>query len=146
MLLTLFHRSLKLSSFLLILFSLFCSMEVISTTLSSSLLIHSSASVILVLIPFSVFFISVILLFNSILFSFIFSNSLFKTSYNFLFCASILFLSSLIIFIIITLKLFSSRLPVSTSLFSGFLSCSFFQNIFLCCLILFKFLFVCICV
>ena len=42
---------------LLILFSLVCSTAVISTNLSSSSLIHSSASFILLLIPSSVFYI-----------------------------------------------------------------------------------------
>ena len=41
------QRSLRLSSVLFILFTLFCSWEVISTVLSSSLLIRSSASDIL---------------------------------------------------------------------------------------------------
>ena len=51
--------SLRLSSILFILFYLFCSLADISTILSSSSLIRSSASVILLLIPSSVFFISV---------------------------------------------------------------------------------------
>ena len=46
------QRSLRLSSALFILFTLFCSLEVISTILSSSSLIHSSASDILLLISF----------------------------------------------------------------------------------------------
>ena len=45
------QRSLELSSVLFILFTLFCSSEVISTILSSNSLIHSSASDILLLIP-----------------------------------------------------------------------------------------------
>ena len=45
------QRSFKLFSLLFILFSLFCSTAVISTTLSSSSFIHSSASFILLLIP-----------------------------------------------------------------------------------------------
>ena len=53
------QRSLRLSSVLFILFPLFCSLAVISTILSSSSLIHSSASVILLLIPSSIFFISI---------------------------------------------------------------------------------------
>ena len=53
------QRSLRLSSVLFILFILFCSSEVISTILSSSSLIHSSASDILLLIT-SVCLISVI--------------------------------------------------------------------------------------
>ena len=50
------QRSLKLSSVLFILFTLFCSSEVISTILSSSSLIHYSTSDILLLIPSSVQF------------------------------------------------------------------------------------------
>ena len=53
------QSSLKLYSFLFILFSFvffLCSTAVTSTILSSSSLIHSSASLILLLIPFSVFF------------------------------------------------------------------------------------------
>ena len=53
------QRSLRLSSVLFILFSLFCSVVVISTILSSRSLIHSSASVILLLIPSRVFLISI---------------------------------------------------------------------------------------
>ena len=49
--LVLSQRSLKLSSVLFILFTLFCSSEVISTILSFSSLICSSASDILLLIP-----------------------------------------------------------------------------------------------
>ena len=47
-------------------FFLFCSLTVISTFLSSSSLIHSSASVILLLIPSSVFVILVFVLFISV--------------------------------------------------------------------------------
>ena len=47
------QRSLRLSSVLFILFTLFCSSEVISNILSSSSLIHFSASDILLLIPSS---------------------------------------------------------------------------------------------
>ena len=54
--------SLRLSSILFILLTLFCSAEVISTILSSSSLICSSASDILVLIPSRVFLISVVCL------------------------------------------------------------------------------------
>ena len=49
------QRSLRLSSVLFILFSLFCSSQVISTILSSNSLICSSASDILLLIPSRVF-------------------------------------------------------------------------------------------
>ena len=58
------QRSLRLSSVLFILFTLFCSSEVISTILSSSSLIRSSASDILLLIPSRVFLISVLQLYD----------------------------------------------------------------------------------
>ena len=64
--LVLSQRSLRLSSVLFILFSLFFSSAVISTILSYSSLIHTSASVILLLIPSRVFFFSVIVLFISV--------------------------------------------------------------------------------
>ena len=57
------QRSLRLSSVLFILFTLFCSSEVISTILPSSSLIRYSASDILLLTPSRVFLISVIVLF-----------------------------------------------------------------------------------
>ena len=60
------QRFLRLSSILFILFILFCSSEVISTILSSSSLIHSSASNILLLISSRVFLVSVIVLFVSV--------------------------------------------------------------------------------
>ena len=60
------QRSLGLPSVLFTLFTLFCSSEVISTILSSSSLIHSSASDSLLLIPSRVFLISVIVLFVSV--------------------------------------------------------------------------------
>ena len=65
-LLILSQRPLRLSSVLFILFTLFCSSEVISTLLSSSSLICSSASDILLLIPSRVCLISVIVLFVSV--------------------------------------------------------------------------------
>ena len=49
------EKSLRLFSFLFILFSIFCSVAVISTILSFRSFIRSSASVILLLIPSSVF-------------------------------------------------------------------------------------------
>ena len=58
--LTLSQRFLRLSSFLLIVFSFFLSASFISTILSSTSLILSSASVILLLVPSRVFFISFI--------------------------------------------------------------------------------------
>ena len=59
--LTFSQRSLRLPSFLFTLFSIFCSVAVIYTILSSRSFIISSASVILLLIPSSVLFISVCL-------------------------------------------------------------------------------------
>ena len=64
--LVLSQRSQSLSSVLFILFTLFCSSDVISIILSSSSLIHSSASDILLLIPSRVLLISVIVLFVSV--------------------------------------------------------------------------------
>ena len=57
------QRSLRQSSFPSIPFSLFCSLAVISTILSSSSLVYSSFSVILLLIPSSIFFIAFTVLF-----------------------------------------------------------------------------------
>ena len=57
------QRFLRLSSFLFIVFSLFCSTAVISNHLFFRSLIHSSASFILLLIPSSVFFFSFHLLY-----------------------------------------------------------------------------------
>ena len=70
------QRSLRLSSVLFILFTLLCSSEVISTILSSSSLIHPSASNVLLLIPSRVFLISVIVLFVSVCLFFNSSRSL----------------------------------------------------------------------
>ena len=66
--LTLSQRSLKLSSFLLILFSFFLSASFISTILSSTSLILSSTTVILLLVPSRVLLISVIAGIDSFLF------------------------------------------------------------------------------
>ena len=99
-------------------------MAVISTILSSSSLIHSSFSVILVLIPSSIFFISVIV---HLCLSFSSSRSLLNISYKFIFDLCLhYFLRS---WIIITLNSFLGRFPISTSLsYSRILSCSFFRN------------------
>ena len=59
------QRSLRLSSFLFILYPIFCSEAVISTILSSMSFTHASASVILLWIPVSVLFISLCLFFSS---------------------------------------------------------------------------------
>jgi len=68
--LTLSQRSLRLSSFLFILFSFFLSASFISTSLSSTSLILSSTSIILLLVPSRVLLLPVIalLLINSSLF------------------------------------------------------------------------------
>ena len=89
-------------------------------TLSSTLLICSSAPFTLLLIPYSVFFTSAIVFFISVWF-FIFSNSLLRRSN--LVCSSNLPSVSLII----TLNSLLGSLPVSSSLSSssGALSCSF---------------------
>ena len=96
------QRSLRLCSVLFIFFSLFCSSEVNSTTISSSSLIHTSASDILLLIPFTVFLISVIVLFVSVCLFFYSSRSLLIDSCIF----SILFSRFLIILSIIILNFF----------------------------------------
>ena len=128
------QRSLRLSSILFLLFSLFYSEVVISTILSSRSLIRSSASVILALIPSREFLISFIVLFIIVCLLFTSSRSLLNVSYIF----SILFPRFRIIFTIITLKSFSGRLPnSSTFVRSGeFLPCSFICWFFLCLLIL----------
>ena len=78
------QRSLRLSSVLFILFTLFCSSEVISTILSSSSLSHSSAPDILLLISFRVFLISISVLFFSVCLFFKSSKSLLIDSWYFL--------------------------------------------------------------
>ena len=70
------QRSLRVSSIIFILFSLFCSAVVISTILSYTSLIHSSASVILLLIPSREFLISFIVLFIIVCLLFSSSRSL----------------------------------------------------------------------
>ena len=111
------QRSLRLSSFLFILFSIFCSVAGISTILSSRSFICSSASVILLWIPYSVLFIFACLFFSS-------SRSLVNISCIFSVSAFILFLNhySEIIhyhscksFISIIMNSFSGMLPISTS-------------------------------
>ena len=122
-----------------ILFSLFCSASVISTILSSNSLIHFSASVIQLLVPFSAFFV----LISVIAFSLLIVSSLVRLllCYTFLkssqsvpslyLSASIVFPRFWIILCIIILKYFSGRLSIS-SLFLwplGFPLCSF-----ICCM------------
>jgi len=129
------QRSLRQSSALFFLFTLFCSSEVIYTILSSSSLIHSSASDILLLIPSRVFLISIIVLFVSVCLFFNFSRSLLIDYCIF----SILFSKFLIIFIIIILNSFSGSLPISSSFIwtSVFLVCSFICAVFFCLSIIF---------
>ena len=126
---------LRLSSVIFIHFILFCSSEVISTILSSSSLIRSSASGILLLIPSRVFSISIIVLFVSICLFFNSSRALLVYSCIFF----ILFSRFLIIFTIIILNYFSSSLPISSSFIwtSLLLVCSFICVAFLCLFIIF---------
>ena len=84
------QKSLRLLSILFILFSLF-SGAVISTNLSSTSFIRSSASNILPLIPFSLFFVSDIV-YSSLLFVFFkYSSSLLNISYKFMIWFFIIF-------------------------------------------------------
>ena len=107
------QRSLRLPSVLFILFTLCYSSEIISTILSSSSLIHYSASDTLLLIPSRVFLFSVIVLFVYVCLFFNCSRPLLIDSCIF----SILFLRFLIIFTIIVLNYFSGSLPVPLHLF-----------------------------
>ena len=104
-----------------ILFSLFCSIAVISTILSPSSLIHSAS--LFCIDSFCVFFTPVIVLFICVCLFFKSPSSLLNIYCNILVCTSILFPRSWIIFIIITLNSFSCRLPISSS-FSC--SCGFY--------------------
>ena len=133
------QKFLSLSSFLFILFSLFCPMAVIFITVFQLIYLFSP-SIFQLLIPSSVFFISVIVFFISVC-SLIFL-SLLNISYVFAICMSIRFPRSCIILTIITQTFFSGRLHISTvlSCSSRFLSYSFFWTIFLCLLILPNFL------
>ena len=88
------QRSLRLSSIFSILFPLFCSSAVISTNLSSSSLIWSSASVILQLVPSRIFLILIIVL------------SLF--AYSFFFSMSLVIVLTVLIFFCIFYILFAS--------------------------------------
>ena len=122
------QRSLRLSSILFLLFSLFYSPPVISTILSSSSLIHCFASVTLLLIPSRIFYISVIVLFITVCLLFSSSRSLLNISCIF----SILFLTFWIIFTIVTPNSFSGRLSILSSFIWScmFLPFSFVCNIF----------------
>ena len=123
------HRSLRLSSILFILFSLFCSVVVISTILSSMSHIRSSASVILLLIHSRESLTSFIVLF--IIVCFLCSSSRFLLNVSCIF--SILFPRFWIIFTIITLNSFSGTLPISCSFVW---SCGVLPCCFICCVFL----------
>ena len=146
--LTLSQRSLRLSSFVLILSSFFplCSIYFHHSFTS---LILSSASAVLLLFPSRVLLIWVITLFIIGQLFFTSSRSLLNTSCIFsvlvsrlFICNSIWFSRFWIIFTIIILNYFSGRLPISSSFvwFHGHLSCSFMYCTFLCLFILFRLL------
>ena len=122
------QRSLRLSSGLFILFPLFCCSEIISTILSSSSLICSSASDILLLIPSRVFLISVIVL------SVYVYSVILPVFVNLFLHFLPLFSRFLIMFSIIILNSFSGSLPIYSSVIwtSVFLVCSFICIVFLC--------------
>ena len=105
---------------------LFCSASVTSTSLSSTLLIRSSASCILPLVASNEFFISVIVFCIYTCLSFQSCISLLSVSHRLSFSVSSLFPMSCIIFSIISLKSFSWRLIISRSpsCFSGVFPCS----------------------
>ena len=107
------QRSLRQSAILFMLLFLSCSATVISNILFSRSLFHSSASVILLLVPSTVFLISFIVLFYIVCLLFSSFRSLLNVSCIF----SIPFLRFEIIFTIITLNSFSGRLPISSLLF-----------------------------
>ena len=139
------QRSLRLSLILFILCSLFSSSAVISNILSSTSLIHCSASVILLLNLSTVFLISVIVFFVSVCFLFISCRSLLSVL-NQPCIFSILFSKFWIIFTIFTLNSFSGSFPLF-SLFiwsCGCLPCSFTHKIFLYLFILSSFSWICI--
>ena len=132
------QNSLRLSSVLFILFTLFCPSEVISTILSSNWLIHSSASDILLLFLLKYFLVSVTVLFVSVCLLFNSSRFLLIDPYIF----SILLSRFLIIFTTIILNYFSGSLPVSSSFLwtSVFQVSSFICVVFLCLFIIIIFL------
>ena len=103
--------------------------------LSSNLLIHSSPSVIILLVSSSVFFISVCLFFKC-------SISLLDIAFIFFMCASNFSLRFWIIFTLTILNYFSGRLPKSFSVSCSCRSLSYYfiWKIFLCCLFLCNFL------
>ena len=141
------QRSLRLSSFLLNYFFSFLSASFISTILSPTSLILSSAWVILLLVPSQVLLISAIALFIIDWVFVISASSLLNT-----YCISSILVSTLSAipfvfkildhFTIIILNSFSGRLLISSFFFcsGGFLSCYFTFWIFICLFILFTLL------
>ena len=99
-------RSLSLSSFLFILFSIFCSVAVISTICLPG---HLS-----ILLPQFFCYGFLLVYYSSICLFFSSCRSLVNISCIFPIFASILFLRFWIIFTIIILKSFSGRVPIST--------------------------------
>ena len=121
-------------TFLRFVFLFCCSDSVISNILSSRSLKSSSISLILLFIPFSVFFLLVTEPLISYWIFFIFSSFLLKFSR----CTSILFPNIVNIHITNALNFLSGKLFVFVSLFifSGGLSCSFSEEQFFCLFIL----------
>ena len=142
-------RSLRLSSYLLIRFSFFLSDSFISTILTSTSLILSSASIFYYLLPPECFWSHLLHYSLHIDSFFISSRSLLNLSCIFsilvsrlFICDSILISKFWIIFIIIILNSFSGRFPLASSFvwFGGHLSCSSTCWVFLCIFIFFRLL------
>ena len=113
----------------------------LASILSSSSLICSSVSLILLRIPYSVFFTSVIALFISVCLFFISPSSLLNISYIFSIHTCIIFPRFWIIFTIIILNTSWGRLLISTSLsYSSGVFFLFTWNTLLCYLILCNFM------
>lgn len=143
----LFQRPLKLSSFLKIIFSFFCSAlfrQRFPFTLSSRPLIISSVSLVIYCWSLLVYH-----LFQLFYYSAQFSASLYFLSLlQFSLCISILLLSSLIIFRMVALKPLLGRLHIFTSFnfSSQVLFCSTIYNIFFSLQILSNSLWLCVCI
>ena len=115
--------------------------QVISTSLSSTLLIHSTATCILLLVA-SNEFISVIVFCIFACLHFKSCIYLLNVCWNLSVFVSSLFPMPWIIFTILSLKTFSWRMIISSSLscFSGFFSCSLIWVIVLCLFTLYRLL------
>ena len=129
--LILFQTSPRLFSLLFILFSLFCPVAMISTTLFSGSLICSSAL-------FCYWFLLVYFLFVLVLFIFISSSSCETLLVSFLYMPLFWDLGSSLLSLLWILFQVVCLSPLSYS--SEFLFCSFIWNIFLWCFILSNFL------